>query len=192
MSGVPTELVLGADPIVAFVESTLRSRSTLRRATSGEAASTVTDLLAGAGARSAVLASDLGPYSEPIRTACAEADIACSDAAAIARIAEVDASVTGCSAALAPTGSILTTAVAGRSIAVLPPLHVCIVRTTQILSGLRELFERWPTLGVGSLGALQTGPSRTADIGMVSVLGAHGPRAVAVVLIDDSSSRTAA
>jgi L-lactate dehydrogenase complex protein LldG len=100
--------------------------------------------------------------------------------------------LTGVQAALASTGSLLVTSGAGqaRQASLLPPVHVAIVRTSQIVpdlegwfaqrraEGLDESFRRWANV------VIITGPSRTADIAMELILGMHGPREVHVVVVD--------
>jgi len=76
-----------------------------------------------------------------------------------------------------------------RSISLLPPVHVAILRSQQILPGLSELF---PLLGreqngnrkLSSAITFITGPSRTADIELKLVVGVHGPQELHVLLVD--------
>ncbi len=165
------------------------ARAGARRSAGAEAevARHVVAVLGERGARRVALAADLGAVRDAVRAACAAAGIDADDYEAVAAsgsaaLGALDATVTGCAAALAPTGSILTTASAGRGAALIAPLHVCVVREEQLLGGLTELLRALPRLGAGSLAALQTGPSRTADIEKVLVIGAHGPAVVEVVL----------
>jgi L-lactate dehydrogenase complex protein LldG len=95
------------------------------------------------------------------------------------------ATVTGCLAAVAATGSVVTGGAAGRAGALVAPLHVAVVREAQIVDGLSGLLRVLPSLGGGSGVALQSGPSRTADIEKTLILGMHGPKAVHVVLVPD-------
>lgn len=102
-----------------------------------------------------------------------------------------DAGVTGCVALVAETGSVLVTCVdnGGRAVSVLPPHHVVIARAGQLVAGLREAFGVLRTAHPGVLPSqvsFITGPSRTGDIERILVLGAHGPRRLTVVLIDDA------
>ncbi len=52
-----------------------------------------------------------------------------------------------------------------------------------MVDALRGLHKRYPN-GLPSLINFATGPSRTADIEKTLVLGAHGPRAVYVFLLE--------
>ena len=98
--------------------------------------------------------------------------------------------VTACDALIAQTGSILLTArsAGGRALSVLPPHHVVLATTDQLLPDLSAAFEllfvkygdNYP-----SFATFITGPSRTGDIERILVLGAHGPRDLTVILMGD-------
>lgn len=93
--------------------------------------------------------------------------------------------MTGCDCLIAATGSVvITTRTAGGRVAsVWPPVHLVIARRDQLVpdlaAGMALLRQRydgnWP-----SLVSVTTGPSRTADIEKVPVLGAHGPKRIAL------------
>ena len=93
--------------------------------------------------------------------------------------------MTGCDCLIAQTGSIVvsTRKAGGRVLSVWPPVHLVIARRDQLVPDLavamRLLRQRydgdWP-----SLLSVTTGPSRTADIEKVPVLGAHGPKRIAL------------
>lgn len=94
-------------------------------------------------------------------------------------------SVTGCDCLVAQTGSIFvsTRTAAGRAPSVLPELHLVVARRDQLvpdlpaaLARLRQRYgQHWP-----SAITLITGPSRTADIEKILVMGAHGPKRLGV------------
>jgi L-lactate dehydrogenase complex protein LldG len=102
-----------------------------------------------------------------------------------AAIRDCDLGVTGCDCLVAQTGSIIvsTLSAGGRGLSVLPPTHLVIARREQIVPDLvtamallRKRYERhWP-----SALSVITGPSRTADIEKILVMGAHGPKRLAV------------
>jgi L-lactate dehydrogenase complex protein LldG len=85
---------------------------------------------------------------------------------------------------LADTGSVVLAASPaeprGRSL--LPDVHISVLRTDRILSGLDELFERLGNELPSAL-AIVTGPSRSADIEQKLAVGVHGPGEVHVVLL---------
>lgn len=96
-----------------------------------------------------------------------------------------DIGVTACDCLVAQTGSIFVTtpSAGGRALSVLPPVHLVIARRDQLLPDLTAAFallrqrygHRWP-----SQLTLITGPSRTADIEKILVMGAHGPKRLAL------------
>jgi L-lactate dehydrogenase complex protein LldG len=67
-----------------------------------------------------------------------------------------------------------------RLASLLPPVHVAVLAADRILPDLHALFDDAGALP--SALTLVTGPSRSADIGLTAVLGAHGPMEVYVVL----------
>ncbi len=97
-------------------------------------------------------------------------------------------SVTGCDCLVAQTGSIFvsTRSAAGRAASVLPEMHLVVARRDQLVSDLPAAFawlrqrygEHWP-----SAITLITGPSRTADIEKILVMGAHGPKRLGVCFV---------
>lgn len=104
------------------------------------------------------------------------------------RDSAVRVGITGASAALAATGSLVVTSGAGkpRSASLLPPIHIALITENQLLPN----FERWIALqraeGLATFRAtantvLISGPSRTADIAMELILGMHGPRALHII-----------
>ncbi len=111
---------------------------------------------------------------EEVRRICAAADIG----------------ITSAEYALADTGALV--ALAGpqesRLASLLPPVHVTVLETDRILSGLDELFTRLPDPGaVSSSLVLIGGPSRTADIEQILTLGVHGPREIHLVVLEKAS-----
>lgn len=101
-----------------------------------------------------------------------------------------DVGITGCDALVAQTGSVVLTSRhgGGRALSVLPPHHLVIARRAQLLADLPAAYDKlhqtyvndWP-----SLMTVITGPSRTGDIERILVLGAHGPKKLTVLLMDD-------
>jgi hypothetical protein len=106
-----------------------------------------------------------------------------------ANVREAELGVTGCDCLIARTGSIAvsTRSAGGRALSVLPPVHLVIARREQIVSDLETAFalwrsrygQRWP-----SNLCIITGPSRTSDIEKTLVMGAHGPKRLAVYFAD--------
>ena len=99
-----------------------------------------------------------------------------------------DAGISECDALVAQTGSVLVTtrSAGGRALSVLPPHHVVLARTAQMLPGLPEAFALLKTKygqAFPSLMSFITGPSRTGDIERILVLGAHGPKKLTILCL---------
>jgi L-lactate dehydrogenase complex protein LldG len=100
----------------------------------------------------------------------------------------LDGVVTGCTVAIAETGSIALTAGARegrRALTLVPDLHVCVVEEHQIVELVPEALallgrivasERRPV-------TLVSGPSATSDIELKRVEGVHGPRRLVVLVV---------
>jgi L-lactate dehydrogenase complex protein LldG len=96
-----------------------------------------------------------------------------------------DLGVTACDCLIAQMGAIVVSpkSAGGRTLSVLPPVHLVIARRDQLLPDLttalafirRRYDGQWP-----STLSIITGPSRTGDIEKVLILGAHGPKRLAV------------
>jgi len=86
--------------------------------------------------------------------------------------------------ALADPGSVVLAASPEepRAKSLLPEIHMTIVSEDRVLSGLDELFAKVGQALPSSL-AIISGPSRSADIEQVLVLGVHGPREEHVVIV---------
>jgi len=102
-----------------------------------------------------------------------------------ASVSECELGVTACDCLVARTGSIIvsTLSAGGRALSVLPPAHLVVARHEQVVPDLvaamallRKRYDRhWP-----SALSVITGPSRTADIEKILVMGAHGPKRLAL------------
>jgi L-lactate dehydrogenase complex protein LldG len=100
-------------------------------------------------------------------------------------------SVTGAFAGVAETGTlVLCSGPAGPTgLNFLPETHMVVVRTSRITGHYEEAWDRL-RLARGSEGLprtvnMITGPSRTADIEQTIEMGAHGPRRLSILLVDD-------
>jgi L-lactate dehydrogenase complex protein LldG len=108
-------------------------------------------------------------------------------------LAALDAVLTGCSLAIAETGTLVLSGGAPgegrRAITLLPDVHVCVVEASRIVETVPEAIARLarsrrPLTFV-------SGPSATSDIGFVRVEGVHGPRRLEVVMIDGAAGSPA-
>ena len=102
------------------------------------------------------------------------------------RLAEVAAGITTADAAIALSGTLLLTCDARRprSTSLLPPLHMAVLPANRIVPTLGHLFQELSRPLPSALTFI-TGPSRTADIELTPVMGAHGPTEVIVYLVRD-------
>ena len=104
------------------------------------------------------------------------------------RLEACDAGLTACESLIAQTGSLLVSSAAngGRALSILPHAHVVVARVGQVLPDLEQALAEARARHGGSLPSMLsfiTGPSRTGDIERILVLGAHGPKALHVILI---------
>lgn len=110
----------------------------------------------------------------------------------IDRLACCSLGITGVQHAIAETGTLVlfSHAEAHRLTSLLPPVHIAIVDQSQIVLGLGDALSIAHKVDGGEpppLVTFITGPSRTADIELTMVTGAHGPRELIVILIAPDS-----
>jgi L-lactate dehydrogenase complex protein LldG len=112
----------------------------------------------------------------------------------IGRHVEAELGITVVDAVLAESGTLVMKAMPGheRATSILPPVHLAIATMDQLLPStldLVPLLKRWLAVEgrLPSAIHLVSGPSRTADIELTLVLGAHGPKVVHVLVLDYSA-----
>jgi L-lactate dehydrogenase complex protein LldG len=95
------------------------------------------------------------------------------------------AGISGATAAIAETGTLLITSGSGQPLgaSLLHEVHVAVVPESKIVWTLEEAL-RDPALPEAAAGVLITGPSRTADIEMTLTIGVHGPKEIAVFVVE--------
>jgi len=106
------------------------------------------------------------------------------------RMANADIGITEVDYAIADTGTLvlLTDKNQPRSVSLLPPIHVAIVRPANLVRNIKDLFiilksRLQNSEGITSCMTFITGPSRTADIELSLTLGVHGPKELYVVIL---------
>lgn len=105
--------------------------------------------------------------------------------------AEDKVSLTPCHSAIAETGTLML--VSGQetptTLNFLPDTHIAVVRRDQVVASYEDALDRLRAeRGTGKLPRsinFITGPSRTADIEQHIELGAHGPRRLHIVLVEE-------
>ncbi len=98
----------------------------------------------------------------------------------------IDAVLTGCTAAIAQTGTIILNGrfqQGRRVISLIPDLHICIVDKDQIFDLVPEAITVIAKYANDPLTFI-SGPSATSDIELKRVEGVHGPRNLEVIIID--------
>lgn len=70
------------------------------------------------------------------------------------------------------------------SLSLLPPRHLAVLHACDIVPNLAALWKRIGD-GMPQLCSLLCGPSRTADIEQTLTIGAHGPIAVHIILVEN-------
>ncbi len=101
--------------------------------------------------------------------------------------AEYEIGLTSADYLVARTGSIVLRSISagGRRLFVLPPTHIVIAETKQLVCSLDDIYKKTSiNTETGSFATIISGPSRTSDIEKQLVLGAHGPKRLVLVLID--------
>jgi len=96
----------------------------------------------------------------------------------------LDGVVTGCTLAIAETGTMVLTAATAegrRALTLVPDLHVCVVEETQVVELIPEAFaalaaDAWRPI------TFVSGPSATSDIELSRVEGVHGPRDLVILV----------
>lgn len=104
------------------------------------------------------------------------------------------ASLTPAFAAVAETGTLVLTSGPGHpsTLNFLPDHHLVMLKASDIVGGYEAAWSRLRAqFGAGQMPRtvnLVTGPSRTGDIELIIQLGAHGPRRLHILLVDDAAA----
>ena len=105
--------------------------------------------------------------------------------------------ITGANLAIADTGTIVIVTNEGndRLVSGLPPIHIVVVGIEKVVASLADAAAILPLLTKSATGqkistyvSFITGPSRSSDVEFIPTLGAHGPREVHIVLVDNGRS----
>ena len=105
----------------------------------------------------------------------------------------LDGVVTACTLAIAETGTLVLAAGPAegrRALTLVPDLHICVVRESQIVDSVPAAFAQLSGLACRPL-TLVSGPSATSDIELSRVEGVHGPRQLVVLVALERPGRAA-
>lgn len=182
------------DVLALFAERAEAVGDSVWRCVAAELPAKLAEVLAHYEAKSVTLAADQLSDGAALAEALSEAGIEvrdCRNDRAMTALYDVDAGVTGCGAALAETGTIVYRSgeAGGRGHMLVPPVHVVIVKRSDILPDMLDYMNQQNGCTPAELPAAQTfitGPSKTADIEGVLITGVHGPGKVGVIIVEDA------
>jgi len=114
-----------------------------------------------------------------------------------ALLARADLGLSGVDYVIAETGTLVLMARAGqmRGVSLLPPVHVAIARTSQVIATLADCLLLAQAAGADpqqyltSCISFVTGPSRTGDIELKLTIGVHGPGELHLLVLDDGNAK---
>jgi L-lactate dehydrogenase complex protein LldG len=100
-----------------------------------------------------------------------------------------DGVISGCTTAIAETGTIALTSgpqEGRRALSLVPDLHICVVHSDQIVGTVPEAITQLGAITQSERRpiTLISGPSATSDIELQRVEGVHGPRKLIVLVIE--------
>lgn len=111
--------------------------------------------------------------------------------ALIARLANCAVGLTAADYAVAETGTIVLSSDEPNALLVslLPPVHIALVRTEQMIASIDETIirlskDRMERANPSRSVTMITGPSRTSDVELVLSIGVHGPKELHVIILD--------
>ena len=100
----------------------------------------------------------------------------------------VDASLTSTLGGIAATGTIVLwpDRHEPRLMSLVPPVHIALLKASELHDNLYDMMvsQDWAA-GLPTNVLLVSGPSKTADIEQVLAYGAHGPRELIVLVLED-------
>jgi L-lactate dehydrogenase complex protein LldG len=104
-------------------------------------------------------------------------------------VQEIQVGLTGADFALADTGTLILVSgnSGGRCLSLAPPVHIALLPAERLLPSLDDFLALFPEedslLSLGSAVTFISGASRTADIELKLVHGAHGPKELHVITL---------
>ena len=177
-TGAPEAAVLDL-----FAERLTASHIEVRRVAAGGVAAEVARVCAERGVRRLGVPPGLPAGWRPAGT-----DVVEDHELSPAELDTLDAALTGCTLAVAETGSLVLAAGSAdgrRALSLVPDVYLCVVREDQVEPDLAAAFVRLAPLikETGRPVVFVSGPSATSDIELHRVEGVHGPRQLVVLLL---------
>ena len=151
------------------------------RCQSAQVADNVAEILRSRRKQNILVSSDVDPNWLPQEGPTYVYDHALS----YSEIEACDGVLTGCTVAIATTGTLAlchTSAGRRRALSLLPDYHLCVVDAATIVETVPEGFRTLEPHRLQPI-TLISGPSATADIEMTRIQGVHGPRVLDCVIV---------
>ena len=169
------------DLLELFVDRLVDYDAGVYRVTESAIATTVAEILDKRGKAGLAIPRGLPAAWLPVSFTFGEADLFTAE-----QLDRVEGLLSGCTVAIAETGSIVlqnAPAQGPRILSLVPDYHLCVVYAGQVVQTVPEAFARLE--GTAKLPTtFISGPSATADIEMTRIKGVHGPRFLDVVLVE--------
>jgi L-lactate dehydrogenase complex protein LldG len=165
-----------------LVDRLLDYRALVRRCAPDELIGTIAAAVADRGVASLVAPDGLDPSWLSEVTAEVHPDR--DHSLTVAELDAADGVVTGCSVAIAQTGTLCLDGSAGqgrRLLSLIPDYHLCVLTAENIVADVPQAIARLD--GTRPL-TLISGPSATSDIELNRVEGVHGPRTLEVIIVE--------
>jgi L-lactate dehydrogenase complex protein LldG len=170
--------------IELFCRRVIEYRSEAQRIGEADVAAVISSVCDARGVRTLVV-----PHGIPPAWRSVDVKFVDDRALTAAELDRVDGTLTGCTTAIAETGTIVLTArphEGRRALTLVPDLHICVVRETQIVELVPEALARLTADRLEQQPiTLISGPSATSDIELSRVEGVHGPRTLVVLVVKE-------
>ena len=172
-----------SDAVGLFVERLGLQHVEVRRVAAAAIAEEVAEVCAERGVRRLGVPPGLSAEWRP-----AGVDVVEDHDLAPAELDALDAALTGCTLAIAETGSLVLAAGSAdgrRALSLVPDVYLCVVLEDQVEPDLPAALPRIAGLirEEGRPVVFVSGPSATSDIELQRVEGVHGPRQLVVLLV---------
>jgi L-lactate dehydrogenase complex protein LldG len=175
-----------ADRVALFHERVSDYRAEVRRVEEPDTAAAIAAICAERGARR------LGvPVGLPAGWRPPGLDLVDETGLAARTLDRLDGAITGCTLAIAETGTLVLSGgptEGRRALTLVPDLHLCVVRESQIVELVAEAVARLRDLAAVERRPITfvSGPSATSDIELSRVEGVHGPRNLVVLIVKET------